>query len=178
MRFPALTGAASAALIMLALLVAPAPARAQAQAAQYFLQLDGIQGDSTDAKYPFAIVLLGYSLGGDDGRSEGASIKVTKYLDRASPKLWLANLTGTHIRSATLTSRRPPPSGFVFAEVKLQDVIIARYVASSSQQGQTEEVTLQGAKAQFCQKAQKADGSPGASVCGCWDFKMRGTCSV
>lgn len=102
--------------------------------------------------------------------------QVTKYLDRASPKLWLANQTGLHIKSATLTARRPPPSSFVFATLALQDVTVAGFLATFGQQAQTEAVTLQGVKATFCDRFQKADGSLGGSVCSCWDYAARASC--
>lgn len=171
---PRWSPASAAALLVLALAAAPAPATAQA--AQYFLQLDSIPGDSNDARYPGAIVLLAYSVGGDAPRSSSAAIKVTKYLDRASPKLWLANQTGQHIKSATLTARRPPPSSFVFATLALQDVTVAGFLATFGQQAQTEAVTLQGVKATFCDRFQKADGSLGGSVCSCWDYAARASC--
>ncbi|KAL4441487.1 hypothetical protein ABPG77_001991 [Micractinium sp. CCAP 211/92] len=170
MRSSRAATAASAALLLLAL----ATSRATAQgAAQYFLQLDSVPGDSTDARFPGAIVLLGYTVGGDAPRSDGGAIKVTKYLDRASPQLWLANLTGKHFKSATVTARKTGPSGFVFATVALTDVTITGYQVSLNQQGQSEQATVTGARVQFCERFQKADGSLGGSVCGCWDYKSK-----
>lgn len=98
---------------------------------------------------------------------------MTKYLDRASPKLWLANLTGLHFKTATLTARRPPPSNFEFATVALTDVTVGGYQGALDQKAQTEQVTLKGVRAQFCERFQKPDGSLGGSVCGCWDFAAR-----
>ncbi|KAL4441486.1 hypothetical protein ABPG77_001990 [Micractinium sp. CCAP 211/92] len=170
MRSSRAATAAPVALLLLALAAAPCTAQG---AAQYFLQLDSVPGDSTDAHFNGSIVLLSFTIGGDPPRSEGGAIKATKFLDRASPQLWLANSTGKHFSKATVTARKSMPSGFVFATVVLTDVTITAYQATMGQEGVSEEVTLSGARVQFCERFQKPDGKLGGSVCGCWDYKVR-----
>jgi type VI secretion system secreted protein Hcp len=87
-------------------------------AVDYFLKIDGIEGESKDSKHGGEIDVLswsgGHSLGGScSGGGGGGSGKValqdfhfTMHMNQASPKLADACATGKHIPKAVLTCRK------------------------------------------------------------------------
>src|SRR5215203_5690580 len=92
---------------------------ASAQDTQYFLKLDGIPGESTNAQHPNEIDVLSASLAvlqpqmqkfvgsaASPAKTEINPVTITKFIDKSSPKLFLNCATGTRIPSAVLTARR------------------------------------------------------------------------
>ncbi|MGH6799682.1 MAG: type VI secretion system tube protein Hcp, partial [Roseiarcus sp.] len=83
---------------------------------QMFLKLDGIAGESTDAKHRGEIDILGWSWGlseptsAQSGAAAGKvmvqSIAIQKLVDLSSPLLLLASAEGRRIASGTVTTRR------------------------------------------------------------------------
>ena len=85
-------------------------------AVDYFLKIDGIQGESRDAKHKGEIELESFSWaerqsqpraaarGG--GKVEMLEVNVSMRVNKASPKLLLACATGQQIKQATFAGRR------------------------------------------------------------------------
>ena len=81
-----------------------------------FLKIDGIQGESTDAKHKGEIMVLCWSWSETQAMSPaaaGGTSKVSmqdfhfsKAVDTASPKLMLACPSGQHIKDAVLSCRK------------------------------------------------------------------------
>src|SRR6266496_2578128 len=82
----------------------------------YFLKLDGIDGESTDRDHKDAIEILSFSWGvlqetdpagggGAGGKAIVQDFHFTANFSKASPALFLTCATGRHIRQGVLTGR-------------------------------------------------------------------------
>ena len=103
-----------------------------------FLKIDGIEGDSMNAKHKDEIEVLSFSWGirqavsqtgggGGAGKTEIADLQIMKRVDVATPQLFAACCTGEHIRDAlfTVEQRATSPKGRLsYLKIKLQDVLI------------------------------------------------------
>jgi type VI secretion system secreted protein Hcp len=152
-------------------------------AVDYFLKLDTIPGGSTDAAHKDEIQLDGFSWGATNAARAGAGagvgagkvqlsdLSVTMAASVASPKLFVACASGTHLKSATLSARRRGEKPHDFLVLKFTDVVVTSYQAAGSAGGDTlvDGATLGYAKVEVEFRPQKPDGSPGAAVKGGWD---------
>jgi type VI secretion system secreted protein Hcp len=124
----------------------------------YFLQLEGVHGES--AERPGAIEISSFSWGASRGvgaptggaadRAHGApsvsEIHVTKLVDAASPDLMHASVSGRHFHTAVLYMRKAggdPRSAEPYLTYRLTDVIISSYQTSGHGSDRpTESLTL------------------------------------
>jgi type VI secretion system secreted protein Hcp len=152
----------------------------------YFLKLDGIAGESADAKHKGEIQLLSFSWGASapttgSGASGSGAGKVTfqdfnftSRTSKASPLLMVNTATGKHIDNALITvSRRSRGGGQDYIKIELTDVLVSSYEQSASN-GTTpvDAASLSYAKIQFSYLSQAADGSAGGTTTGGWDIKQ------
>jgi type VI secretion system secreted protein Hcp len=151
----------------------------------YFLRVDGIQGESADAKHKGEIEVLSWSWGetqptppgpgggGGAGKVEMSDLTVVTRVSKASPRLLLACATGKHIKSAVLTGRKAGKGQAEFLTFSLSDILVSSYQTggSASVEPPTDSVSLNFAKLQVEYKEQKADGSLGETVKVGWDRK-------
>jgi type VI secretion system secreted protein Hcp len=114
-----------------------------------FLKLDGIPGESTDAKHKDEIEILSFSWGvsnsgathsgggGGAGKATFQDFNFMSMLQKSSPKIWLACATGEHIKSAVLTLRKAggDSAGAEFYKVTLTDVLVSSFQESGSEGG-------------------------------------------
>ncbi len=151
----------------------------------FFLKIEGVDGESTDDKHKNEIDLSTWGFGAatpttvSPGAGAGAGagkvslhdFRFTKKIDKASPKLFQACCSGTHLKTATLTCRRAGPSPFEFVTVTLGNVVVDSYDASgATASGEPlEQVSLAYATIQIRYTPQAADGSVGGLVSGGWD---------
>jgi type VI secretion system secreted protein Hcp len=109
----------------------------------FFLDVDGIPGDSLDARFPKTIEVLDWSwgvttaisptnTGSGAGKSKPQPFTFVARTGSASPKLFLACAKGTHIKKATLTARRVGDPPFVYLTIKLQNVFVTSYEVAPS----------------------------------------------
>jgi type VI secretion system secreted protein Hcp len=153
---------------------------------QYFLRVDGIQGESSDDKHKGEIDVLSWSWGetqptppgpggggGGAGKVEMSDLTVVTHVSKASPHLLLACASGKHIKSAVLTGRKAGKGQQEFLTFSLTDILVSSYQtgASASSEPPTDSVSLNFAKIQVEYKEQKADGSLGETVKVGWDRK-------
>ena len=161
------------------LLVAPLHA-----ASDYLLVIEGVEGESTDAKHPRSIEIESFSMGvqatlgtiGGGGTTAGkatfSDLMVTKKLDKSSPILYLNCAQGKHIPKATLYVRKAGDRPLEYYVVTLTDVIITSVqTAGSSGSVPSESLSLNFARIQYSYIAQKADGSLDTPVTSGWDVK-------
>ena len=145
----------------------------------YFLKIDGIQGESQDSKHKNEIQLESWSWGeqqsgsfaalggGGVGKVQMGDFQFVKVMDQSDPNLAKACATGQHIPTATLTARRAGGSQQEYLIIKLSDVLVSSYQTGGSNSGEalpTSQVSLNFAKISQTYNAQKADGTPGGSV--------------
>ena len=154
-------------------------------AVDYFIKMDGIQGESKDAKHKGEIDLESFSWGETStagaGRGSGAGagkvaiqdLHFVSRVNKASPVLMLACATGKHIKEATLTARKAGKGQQEFLIFKFTDVLISSYQVGGSEGADVpiDQVSFRFAKLSYEYKPQKADGSLDAAVKAVWDVK-------
>src|SRR5919108_5685508 len=113
-------------------------------AVDYFLKLDGIEGESVDKAHPKEIELLSFSWGVSQagahapgggagaGKASFQDFFFTARVSKASPKLFLACASGQHVKSAVLTCRRSGAGQVEFLKIKLSDVLVSSYQVGGS----------------------------------------------
>jgi type VI secretion system secreted protein Hcp len=118
-------------------------------AADIFLKVDGIKGESKDDKHKDEIELLAWSWGetqtGSAGRGGGMGsgkvemhdLTLTKYVDKATPKLILDCAKGEHIPKAEMVMRKAGGEQKEYLKISLDDVMISSYSTSGSGGGDT-----------------------------------------
>jgi len=104
----------------------------------FFLDIDGIPGDSVEATFPKTIEVLDWSwgvttaisptnTGSGAGKSKPQPFRFVAHTSSASPKLFLACAKGTHIKTATLSARRAGVGAPVYLTIKLQNLFVTSY---------------------------------------------------
>jgi type VI secretion system secreted protein Hcp len=144
-------------------------------ATDFFLKIDGIDGESTDDKHKGELEIeswswgatnmgtMGRGGGGGSGKADFSDITITKYADKSTPKLLKAVAEGQHIKNMLLTCRKASGSGgqVEYLKVTLEDVMISGYLSSASNGNPipSESVVLNYAKIKYEYAPQKGDGS-------------------
>lgn len=151
-----------------------------------FLKLDGIDGESVDARHRGEIEIRSSSfgaanavvVGGGGGSSVGKvrlqELHVVKAIDKASPRLFVSCVSGRHLKSATLTWRRAGAVPVDFLVITLEDIVVTSIqddVTSAPGVATTEAIALAFGKIVLRYVSQKPDGSPDAPVVGGWDAR-------
>jgi type VI secretion system secreted protein Hcp len=163
-----------------------------------FLQLDGIPGESTDDKHKDWIELLSYghsmmqpvsstrssSGGAGSGRVQHGDFMITKYLDKASPKLYEAISNGKHIGKGKIEVCRAGGGQVKFLEINFEEIMISSVALSGSGNSNgtgtdasvghdlpVENVALNYGKIEWVYTQQKRkDGSGGGNVSAKYDL--------
>jgi type VI secretion system secreted protein Hcp len=104
-----------------------------------FLKLDGIKGESADAKHKGEIDILSFSWGmsqtgvsstgggGGAGKVKVNDIAFTKKTDASSPLLMLNCANGAHIKEANFVVRKAGGEQLEYLKIKLTDVLVSSY---------------------------------------------------
>lgn len=155
-------------------------------AVDFFLKLDGIDGESTDDKHKGEIDIESFSWGvsqmgahgsgggGGAGKAVFQDVHFTTKVGKASPKLMLACATGQHIKKATLTVRKAGGTQEEYYKVTLSDLLVSSYQSGGHSGGDvipTDQFSLNFSKIEIEYKEQKADGSVGSPVKAGYDVK-------
>jgi type VI secretion system secreted protein Hcp len=150
----------------------------------YFLKIDGVDGESTDDKHKGEIQLESYSLGhtntgsfssgggGGSGKVSMQDFHFVKKVDKASAKLFTSCATGEHLKTATLVCRKAGKDQQEFLTIVMSPVLISSYQNGGSHGSDmipTEQVSMAFGKIEYKYKEQKPDGSLGGEVIGGWD---------
>jgi type VI secretion system secreted protein Hcp len=151
-----------------------------------FAKIGDIKGESLDAKHKDEIELvsfswgvsnassMGHGSGGGSGKASFEELSFVHNVDRASPVLWQACATGTHIKEATITRRKAGKGQQEYLFVKLTDVMITGITYSeNATDGPQENVTVAYAKVALEYKPQKADGQLDAGIHFTYDVKAQ-----
>lgn len=155
-------------------------------AVDYFLKIDGIEGESQDYKHKGEIDIMSWSWGATQtgtfasgggagaGKVQFQDFRFTGGVSKASPKLFLSSATGQHLKYAILTARRAGEQQLEFYKLTFTDVLVSSYQNGGSSGGDmpTEQVSFNFAKIEFEYTPANADGSPGAPVKAGYDLKL------
>ena len=151
-------------------------------ASDYFLKIEGVEGESTDAKHKGQIEIDSFSWGvsnagsmaggGGAGKASFSDLHVTKTVDKSSPKLMLAVATGEHLRTLDLTLRKAGGTSMDYYVIHLEEVLVSSYSTTGST-GDTpmEELSFNYQKITWEYIPQNADGTAGAAVKAGYDVK-------
>jgi type VI secretion system secreted protein Hcp len=124
-------------------------------AVDFFLELDSIKGESQDENYKDQIQLLSFSWGGSQvtsvagtggsgaGKVSLENLHVMKYYDKASTDLFKALVSGTHIKTGTLSAvKAGVPGGKPFLKVSLGELFVTNLSESGSSEIPAESVSF------------------------------------
>jgi type VI secretion system secreted protein Hcp len=156
-------------------------------AVDYFLKLDGIEGESHDAKHKGEIDLESWSWGesqsgthsagggGGAGKVAMQDFHFVMKINKASPKLFLLCANGQHIKKAVLTCRKAGKDQQEFLKIEFTDLLVSSYQTGGSGHSDilpTDQISLNFAKIEYTYKQQNPDGTLGGPVQAGWDLKQ------
>jgi type VI secretion system secreted protein Hcp len=154
-------------------------------AVDMFLKLDGIKGESLDAKHKDEVHIESFSWGmsqlgtsgsgggGGAGKVSVHDISISKLVDKSSPELMLHCCNGKHIPSGLITVRKAGETALEYLKIKLTDILISGVQeAGHGSELMKESLTLNFAKFQVEYQPQGADGkAAGGPIMMGWDVK-------
>lgn len=152
------------------------------------LRLSGIPGEAQDPRHTNEIEVRswGWGLSTVTGAGTGSGhpvsarprfqeLSLVKWVDKSSPKLAEACVTGKHLQEAVLSVCRTGGSKFVFdfLVVKLSDVTVSRFeeVSDEADPIPAESISLDYSRIEYSYSTQKADGTLDAPLTWAWDLK-------
>jgi type VI secretion system secreted protein Hcp len=152
----------------------------------YFLKLDGIQGESNDSKHKNEIEIESFSWGATQsgsashgsgmgaGRVNMQDFHFVMKINKASPKLMLLCATGQHIDSGILTCRKAGKDQQEYLKVTFSHLLVSSYQTGGSGGASVvpmDQISLNFTKVEMEYKEQKADGSLGGAIKAFYDMK-------
>ena len=155
-------------------------------AVDYFLKIDGIEGESEDAKHGKEIEVIswnwgesqagsmGHGTGGGAGKVSMQDFHFTMRENKSSPLLMLACATGQHIKTAQLTCRKAGTDQQEFLTIKFTDLLVSSFQTGGSAHGDIiplNQISLNFSKIEYEYKPQKADGTLDSPAKAGWDVK-------
>jgi type VI secretion system secreted protein Hcp len=156
-------------------------------ASDFFLKIDGIDGESTDDRHKGEIDIQSFSWGvsnagsvaggGGTGKASFQDFHFHRRLDKASPQLALACATGQHIASAVLVCRKTGSDGkpVEYYTITLTDILVTGVSTEGSSGGTDlplESISLNFAKIEWVYLPTGADGLPGEPVRTEYDLRL------
>ena len=152
----------------------------------YFLKIDGIQGESADKTHKAEIQLQSFSWGesnagtfsagggGGAGKVQMQDFHFLMHVNKASPKLMLACAQGDHVKSAILTCRKAGKDQQEYLKVTFTGILVSSYQASGSADAGNlplDQISLNFAKIEYEYKEQKLDGTLGGAIKATYNLK-------
>jgi type VI secretion system secreted protein Hcp len=156
-------------------------------AVDYFLKIDGIEGESQDSQLKNFIIVQAWSWGETQsasghsttglaaGRVSMENVHVSAQISKASPKLMLACANGQHFPKATLVCRKAGGEQAPYMTLKLSEVLMASYHTGGNAGSEVipvEQFSLAFAGIEMEYKEQKPDGTMGAATKTGWDIRQ------
>ena len=150
-------------------------------AVDHFLKVDGIPGESLDAKHKGEIDVLAFSWGVSNAGTSGsgrATLKaafedllVVARTSKASPLLWLACAQGAHMKSAVLTCRLPGKAPVEFLQILLTEVVVSSYEIDGDEEPPLDQIALAYARIETRYTPVDPTGKAQPPVKAVWDLK-------
>ena len=145
----------------------------------YFLKIDGIDGEAQDKTHKNEIQLESWSFGetqtGTSHTGEGMGAGKVQMGDfhfvmrtnKATPKLFLACANGEHIKKAVLTCRKAGKDQQEYLKWTFTELLVSSYQTGGSAHSDVvplDQISINFTEAQVDYKEQKADGTLGGAV--------------
>lgn len=155
-------------------------------AVDYFLKVDGIDGESPDHKHKNEIDVeswswgesnagsAGHGGGGGTGKVSMQDFHFVMKVNKSTPKLLLACASGQHIKKATLTCRKAGKDQQEYLKVEMTDILVSSYQTGGSASGDgvpMDQISLNFTKIEMEYKPQKADGTLDGPIKAHWSVK-------
>jgi type VI secretion system secreted protein Hcp len=152
----------------------------------YFLKIEGIEGESIDSKHSKEIEVQSWSWGESNAGSHGAGggggagkvamqdFHFTVNASKASPNLFLACAEGRHIKTAKLTCRKAGKDQQEYLVIDFSDLLISSFQTGGSASGNVlplDQVSFNFTKIEMKYRPQKADGTLDAVIPAGWNVK-------
>lgn len=154
-----------------------------------FLKVDTVPGESQDSGHKDWIEILGYNHeiiqpasasastagGGTAERCEHKDFEITKFIDKASPKLYEACCKGSHLKEVIIELCRAGGDKVKYMEIKMEKVIVSRISPIGDPKGKdafpSEKVCFNYGTIGWTYTQQKRDdGSGGGNVAAGWSL--------
>jgi type VI secretion system secreted protein Hcp len=146
-------------------------------AADYFLKVDGLEGESGDDKHKGEIHIHDFSFGaanagtGHAGSGSGGGKAIVhdmhlhKHADKSSPAIFFACANGKHFPNATLTVRKAGEHPHEYLIYKMDNVFLSHYgVKGNGGDIALETLSLNFSKIEMTYVPQNKDGTAGAKI--------------
>lgn len=144
----------------------------------YFLKLEGIEGESRDQKHAAEIevsvfnwgeqqAIAGWTGGGlAASKVEMSDFNIVMPVNKASPHLFQKCATGEHIPSAKLTCRKAGKEQQEYLTITFTDLLVSSYQTDGGSNDvlPTDQVSFNFKKVEFSYREQKADGTLGGAI--------------
>jgi type VI secretion system secreted protein Hcp len=145
----------------------------------YFLKIDGIEGESGDKTHKNEIQLESWSFGETNagtaavgmgmgaGKVQMGDFHFVMRSNKASPKLFLACADGEHIKKCVLTCRKAGKEQQEYLKWTFSDLLVSSYQTGGSASSDVvplDQISINFTEAQVDYKEQKADGTLGGAV--------------
>lgn len=155
-------------------------------AVDYFLKVDGIDGESQDSKHKGSIDVESWSWGesqtgthasgggGGAGKVQMQDFHFVMKVNKSSPKLLLACANGEHIKKAVLICRKAGKEQQEFLKITLTDVLVSSYQTGGSGHSDilpSDQISLNFAKIEYEYKEQLPTGQLGGVMKAGYDVK-------
>lgn len=153
----------------------------------YYLKIDGIDGESKDGQYPKHIQLESFSwgetqmgTGSDLGGGHGAGkVQMQDFhfvmkMNKASPSLFFCCASGKHIPKAVLYARKAGGKQETYLTVTFSDLVVSSYQTGGSAHGDvvpTDQISLNFAQVEIEYKEQNEKGGMVAAPKAGWNVK-------
>jgi type VI secretion system secreted protein Hcp len=154
-------------------------------AVDFWLEIEGVEGESHDKELVNAIQIEGWQWGeknrgswninggGGQGKVEMSDFKFTMLLNKASPKLFVMCATGDHIPSAKLICRKAGGGQQVFLTVEFTNLVISSFetVGDPANVLPKNLISFNFEEIEFNYQEQNPDGTVGATTTAGYDLK-------
>ena len=153
----------------------------------YFLKIDGVPGESGDAKHKDEIQVLSFSFGesqagtmafgggGGAGKVQMQDFHFMMNVNKASPKLFLKCANGEHIKSAILTARKAGKDQQDYLKITFKDILVSSFQTNGDAHSNSlpvDAISLNFAAIEIEYKVQDVKGGLGASTKVGYDLKQ------
>lgn len=113
-------------------------------AVDYFLKIDGIEGESSDSNHKNEIQLMSWSWGASQhssvagtggsgaGKMDLTDFNLMTYFDKSTPKLFKTIGLGTHVPQGTLSAVKSGADGKPYLKVEFKEVFVTGLQMSAS----------------------------------------------
>jgi len=159
---------------------------ADAASSDYFLKIEGVDGEAKDDRHKGEIEIQSFSWGvsnpgsysagsgGGAGKASFASFTIMKSIDKASPLLFKMATTGEHIKNMTLVGQVSGANPTQYYTITMQDVVVSAFWQSTPQgEVSYESVSFNYGKIEMKYTPMSSDGTASETLKAGYDVKMQ-----